>query len=159
MYGSEGYDALIGATISAVLISEERLIFQTDRGLVTFRVDGDCCSDSYFYDFYGVKHLLKNGPVTAFEQVDLQPGDPGWHDCSKHGEMPYDDGGDWHESREVYGYRITTVHPQFGPVTSVFSFRNDSNGYYGGWMSLVEGSDTIPDGMVSLQDDIAEVSR
>ncbi len=158
MYDSRYYAALIGASVSAVLISEDRLIFQTDRGLVGYRVEGDCCSTSYFYDFYGVRHLLSNGPVTRFERVDLGPGDPGWHDCATHGDIRWGEGNDWHESRQVYGYRITTEHPRFGPVTSAFSFRNDSNGYYGGWMDLFE-VDTIPAGMLSLTDDIAEVPR
>ena len=40
---------------------------------------------------------------------------------------------DWEEV-QVYGYRITAEHPLFGPVSAVMSFRNTSNGYYGGWM-------------------------
>lgn len=157
MYDAKHYDRLIGATVTAVHVSEDVLTFQTDRGLVSYRVEGDCCSSSYFYDFHGVTHLLNNGPVTAFESVDLGPGDPGWHDCSQHGEIEWGDGNDWHEDRTVYGYRITTEHPRFGPVTSVFSFRNDSNGYYGGWMEPVD-RDHIADDQKPVDSDAFQVT-
>ncbi|GAB3251630.1 DUF7448 domain-containing protein [Kineosporia babensis] len=129
MYDPENYQALIGATIGEIWISEDRLTFNTDRGFVSYWVDGDCCSHSYFFDFHGVYHLLTNGPVTAFEAVELGPGDPGYHVKNV----------DSYEDIKVYGYRLTTDHQQFGPVSSVFSFRNSSNGYYGGSMEKAEG--------------------
>ena len=118
---------LVGRTVSEIRMSEDVLTLITDQGPMSWAVEGDCCSQSVFFDFYGVRHLLDNGPVLAFENVDLSPGDPGYHDCNGSDGC----GG---EFTQVYGYRITTEHPQFGPVTSVFSFRNYSNGYYGGWM-------------------------
>lgn len=99
---------------------------------MTYTVEGDCCSSSYFFDMHGVEHLLNNGPVTAFEAVSLSPGDVGYQDPDAT-RREYD------EEVKVYGYRLTTEHPKFGPVSSVFSFRNSSNGYYGGWMYLAEG--------------------
>lgn len=141
MYDTDHYKPLIGATVSAILMSEDELIFQTDRGLVGYRVEGACCSHSYFYDFHGVRNLLENGPVVAFESVDLAPGDPGYHGDSSpgwdYGSKCPECGKSDHDSLAVYGYRITTEHPTWGPVTSVFSFRNDSNGYYGGWMEPI----------------------
>ena len=159
MYDRDHYKALIGATVSAILISEETLVFQTDRGLVGYRVVGDCCSHSYFHDFYGVKHLLDNGPVVAFEEVALSPGDPGWHDpdCRSRWDDSaggyVGDCGVRHEELKVYGYRLTTEHPMFGLVSSAFSFRNDSNGYYGGWMEPFEAT-RIGDDMRSLTEDL-----
>ena len=159
MYDPDHYEALIGATVSAVLIREETLVFQTDRGLVGYRVVGDCCSTSYFHDFYGVQHLLNNGPVVAFEEVALGPGDAGWHDPDCRSRWDDSTGGyvtpcgGHHDALEVYGYRITTEHPTFGPVSSVFSFRNDSNGYYGGWMELFEAT-RVGDDMRSLAEDL-----
>jgi hypothetical protein len=127
---------MVGATVAAIYISEEYLTFETDRGLFGFTVEGDCCSNSYFFDFHGVEHLLSNGPVLAFEEVELSPGDPGyrpstWQDGT--GDVQ----GDY---VRVYGYRLTTEHLAFGPVSSVFSFRNLSNGYYGGWMLKAAGT-------------------
>ena len=131
---------LIGRTVSAIYVSESRLTFDTDAGQVSYEVEGDCCSSSYFHDVVGVEHLLSNGPVTAFEEVDLQPGDPGYHDPNCEGSWtgPAACGGN-HDAIAVYGYRLTTEHPKFGPVSTVIAFRNDSNGYYGGWMERVDG--------------------
>ena len=36
----------------------------------------------------------------------------------------------------VYGFKFITVSEQWGEQTTVLSFRNESNGYYGGWMEL-----------------------
>jgi hypothetical protein len=149
MYDEKDYGALIGATVTAIYMSEEDITFETDRGLVGYRVEGDCCSHSYFFDFRGVRNLLENGPVIAFEAVALSPGDPGYHPST------YDIGDTDPDELAVYGYRITTDHPKFGPVTSVFSFRNSSNGYYGGWMERVThpaiGGHLITDDVIDLE--------
>lgn len=39
----------------------------------------------------------------------------------------------------MYGYKIIS-ESKWGDQTSVFSFRNSSNGYYGGWMDLVSST-------------------
>lgn len=121
---------LVGASINEIFMSDKFLTFQTDKGSISCQALGDCCSESYFYDFYGVKNLLENGPVVSFEEIDLSPGDPGYlprgHEDEHFGYF------------QVYGYRLTTVHPKFGEVSSVFSFRNVSNGYYGGWIEPVD---------------------
>jgi hypothetical protein len=126
-------NAIVGKTILAMYWDEDRLVFDTTNGLVGFNVDGDCCSSSYFYDFYGVRNLLDNGPVTAFEEVTLSPGDPGYRETTWDADGREID----HEHIQVYGYRFTTVHPMFGEVSSVLSFRNASNGYYGGEMHVM----------------------
>lgn len=133
---------LIGRTITRIRMNEDYLVFDTDAGEIAYTVEGDCCSHSYFFDFYGVRNVLDNGPVSAFEEVELSPGDPGYHpdDClgyqwdSEAGAYKPNACGRDHDQIAVYGLRLTTKHPVFGPVSSVFSFRNDSNGYYGGWM-------------------------
>ena len=53
---------------------------------------------------------------------------------------------------QKYGYAITTESEQFGEMTSVFSFRNSSNGYYGGWMYSTEDREVSPE----ITDDIIE---
>ena len=122
-----------------MLWSEYVVVFVTDGGeKFPYEVEGDCCSHSYLFDFYGVKNLLNNGPVTKFEEYDLQAGDPGFHECEYTESSWYECllcGG---ESLQVYGYSLTTEHPVWGPMTSVLSFRNESNGYYGGWMEATE---------------------
>jgi hypothetical protein len=113
-------EALVGKTVKKVYMNEHHLKFETDQGNFVYGVEGDCCSRSYFYDFYGIKNLLNNGPITEIKDVELLDE-----------EKPKDDA---YEDIKLYGYQITTESPKFGPVTSVFSFRNSSNGYYGGSM-------------------------
>ena len=126
VYGSDL--GLTGRTVKAIAMDEENITFDTDAGLIGFVVYGDCCSRSYLFDFFGVDHLLNNGFITATEAVELSPGDPGYR--PETWEVANDE--DPYEDIRVYGYRFTTEHPLFGPVSSVFSFRNASNGYYGG---------------------------
>jgi hypothetical protein len=135
---------LIGKKIRGIFMSSEFLVFITDdeqEPVIAYTVEGDCCSYSYFYDFYGVKNLLENGPIIEAEPVSLD--DP---------ENP-NDHGEW---TVVYGYRLTTEHPMWGLVSSVFSFRNDSNGNYGGWM---ERTHTRPhlSALTLVQDDVIEI--
>lgn len=113
-------DDLIGASIRRIGFSKQQLQFETSKGQLDYQVHGDCCSSSEFWDFFGVEHLLKNGEVLDVEEIALDPADG----------RPTDDD----ECVQYYGYRITTEHPVFGKVSSVFSFRNLSNGYYGGWL-------------------------
>lgn len=118
---------LVSHTITKISWSASYLQFVTEVGNIeTFTVEGDCCSMSYFHDFYGVAHLLKNGPVKSVKEITL--------DCDVEGE--------YGELRQFYGYELVTTHPVWGDVTSVLSFRNESNGYYGGWMEIWNGNPT-----------------
>ncbi len=116
-------EPLVGAKVNRVAMNEDNLVFDTDKGFIAYYVEGDCCSWSYFYDFHGVWKLTMNGPVTQVDTVELDPGDAvATHD----------------DCLQVYGYRLITESPKWGEQSSVFSFRNESNGYYGGWMNLIE---------------------
>lgn len=108
---------LIGKKVTNIFVNEEYLRFKTDNGTFTYQVSGDCCSHSYFYDFYGVKNLLENGVIKEIKSVELHPTDLLVNQ---------------NDYIQVYGYQITTESKDYGDVTSVFSFRNSSNGYYGG---------------------------
>lgn len=127
-YGYKDIERLVGKTIKRIFMNEDFLKFETDLGNVTFMVYGDCCSSSYFHDFIGVEKLLKGNPVVSVKSIDLDATD------SKVQVNRHD-----YDSIQCYGYEIVTEDPQFGEVTSVFSFRNSSNGYYGG--SLENASD------------------
>lgn len=129
-YYERTLDRLIGRTIKRIYMNEDALKFETDLGNVTFKVYGDCCSSSYFHDFIGVEKLLCGNPVVSIKAIDLDTGD------SKVKVNRND-----YEEVECYGYEIVTEDPMFGEVTSVFSFRNSSNGYYGG--SLESASDDL----------------
>lgn len=147
--------AIVGKQVQRIWWSEDRVVLETSDGkAVTLDVGGDCCSHSYFFDLHGVHYLLR-GPITAFEAVELQKGDPGWHDptCSGSWDKPAPCGHS-HDCLAVYGYRFTTEHPVFGPVSTVLSFRNDSNGYYGGWMNVHEVSDWTTDDKREVTEDV-----
>jgi len=120
-------DILVGKKIERIFFNESYLKFQTDSGSFVFYVDGDCCSRSIFYDFIGVKKLLENGRVVSIDSIALDPDDIRENED---GEMQDKKRSD--EAIKVYGYRIVTEDPTFGLLSSVFSFRNYSNGYYGG---------------------------
>lgn len=133
---------LIGKKITKIFANSEYLRFDTEGGpTYTFSVDGYCCSSSDFYDFYGVDKLLKNGPVTDVKAVDLL-----LQDYIDRGYKPV-------EEDQFYGFQLTTEDPEFGPVTSVFSFRNVSNGYYGGSLNDSTYEGELPE----LTADTAEI--
>lgn len=137
MYVSEEVkmtDAIVGKTITGILFGENYLTLETKEGDIFLGVEGDCCSRSYFFDFYGVENLLRS-KVIRFEPVSLSPGDVGYHEATYDVSEVEDDY--YGNYVQVYGYRFITEHPLFGELTSVLSFRNESNGYYGGWMLLV----------------------
>ena len=87
---------------------------------------------SVFYDFYGVKELLKGNRVTEVKDVQLTIDD----------RM---DGKRYQEEIAVYGFQIFTDSEDWGSRTSVFSFRNYSNGYYGGWMGKADDREVLPE--------------
>ncbi len=130
---------LVGKKVLKIFINEEYLRFETDEGILTYQVTGDCCSHSFFYDFYGVDNLLKNGKVLSVKEVEL----------TEDRKVPKPD----NDSLAFYGYSITTESAEFGEVTSVFSFRNDSNGYYGGSIDKTKYAGDIPE----ITKDVSEV--
>lgn len=123
---------LVGRTVSEVWFSDDYLTFVTDAGLISYAVDGGCCSCSYFNDFVGLDKLT-NGPITEVKTINL------------------DSKEDDYTLTQYYGYALTTEHPTWGPMTTVWSFRNESNGYYGGSLEKAEGR--IYDGQVRLTED------
>lgn len=138
---------LIGKKVERVFMSSDNLKFITDKGNLLYSVEGDCCSHSYFFDFYGVKNLLKNGVITDVKEVALHP------NLDKDNEKAYESG-----LLKIYGFQITTESPEFGEVTSVVSFRNDSNGYYGGSMSLESDVDQTINA-TELFEDVIDITK
>lgn len=122
------FNELEGRVIKAVYMDEDNLQFDTDAGLVSYTVEGDCCSHSFFYDFYGVEKLV-GSKVIRVEDVPLDPTDLKAKNDS-------------YEEIKVYGYRIV-FEGEYGEQSAVFSFRNSSNGYYGGWAEKVDKNSVI----------------
>lgn len=134
---------LVGAKIQQIFMDFDVLTFITDKGNFSYGVTADCCSSSYFYDFHGVQKLLENGPVVSTRSIDLE--DPDDEDARR-GDVVV-----------AYGFEIVTEHPKWGEQTSVVSFRNDSNGYYGG--SLVRINVSCWDPRRELFTDCLEVKE
>ena len=126
-------EQLQGDVIEKIYMSEDMLIIQTNKRIASFNVEGDCCSYSVFYDFIGVKGLLGK-TILSIEPVALEASDITEH-TSEYGYDVYKDKKGEDENIEVYGYQINYLDPIYGERTAVFSFRNYSNGYYGGWMN------------------------
>lgn len=137
---------LVGSKIQRIFFNENYLKFETDRGNFIYGVEGDCCSTSMFYDFIGVRKLLSQNIVTQVEAIDLYANDIVECDHEKQDRKSSD------SEIQVYGYKITTLDPIWGEVTSVVSFRNYSNGYYGGWMECTPDRPVSPE----IFDDVLE---
>ena len=110
--------ALLNKTILSISISDDRkeIAFLTDVGPVVIRAEGDCCSSSWFESIDDPDALL--GLVQEVEEIPMphlgdQPG---------------------REVMEYYGLKIITEKGR-----SVIDYRNDSNGYYGGYLTVVVG--------------------
>lgn len=147
MYGEakEKMEEMIGASVKRIFITQDHLQFETDKGSFAFSVDGDCCSHSVFYDFYGVLNLLNNGKITEVKEVNLDPRDKDYNDVRN----GYDS-----QDIKIYGVQFTTESDEYGQMTSVFSFRNYSNGYYGGSLKVAPIS-VNPAGEIT--DDVTEL--
>lgn len=143
-----GIERLVGKVVLKIYMNEDFLKFETDQGSVVYGVYGDCCSSSYFHDFIGVKKLLENGTVLSAKEINLDEKTQKYNETEKE-TMTWG-------AISCYGFEIVTEHPVFGEQTSVFSFRNSSNGYYGG--SLYDGKDD-KDVQPEVTDDVIEASN
>jgi len=134
---------LVGKKVKRIFMNEDYLKFETDSGNVVFGVEGDCCSHSYFHDFIGVSKLLENGKIISVKEIRLS--------LSEEEQKEVDE----YEDINVYGFEIVTEHSTFGEQTSVFSFRNSSNGYYGGSLEYSEDREVSPE----IFNDVLEASH
>lgn len=108
---------LFGKTITGMKISEDKqsLLFETDIGRFKSWVYGDCCSHSW------IEHVEL--PVNGFPAKVLSV---------RYVDMPDLGNGDA-ECRRYYGFKIVTDK---GDI--LIDYRNDSNGYYGGYIEFPE---------------------
>lgn len=108
--------SLVGKIVTnAFKDAEGRVVFETNAGEVVWDTEGDCCSQSW------VEHVdldLVRGEVLSVREDDLPPE---WY--AAHPGPPEQD------SLALYGVTIQSVGG-----TGTIDFRNESNGYYGGWI-------------------------
>ena len=106
---------LLGLTLLAVSWDEDSITFTTqEKGDITARTEGDCCSYSWIES---VELPARGFPCVVQEvrEVDLP-----WPTPDRSFDVLSD-----------YGLRIVTNN---GDID--IDYRNDSNGYYGGWLSF-----------------------
>ncbi len=143
-------DKLIGKTINKIFLDEEYLTFEVDNGeIITYGVTGDCCSKSVWYDFYGVKNLLGK-KILSVKDIQLTEDDFLWKRILSMDKKEYDD------SISIYGISLT-YEGKYGEQTAIVSFRNYSNGYYGGeYYLLTDVKDINKRSLTEITDDVIE---
>lgn len=117
---------LVNKTIKQIFLDGENqyfIKFFTDEGEIVYQTHGDCCSESWFADIINVDALL-NAKISVVEKVYLPEAEP--------------DGRERQEYDAYYGIKLTTDKGNASIV-----YRNSSNGYYGGWISLYKGSEKV----------------
>jgi hypothetical protein len=128
----ELFAGLDAAPLRAVELSpdKERITFTLESGAsIAFGVEGDCCSHSWI-EHLDVPPYVLGETITTVEGGDGVPWDG--HVCVPN--EPDADGYAYgnqcdHESLQVYSTRFRTAK---GDI--VLEYRNDSNGYYGGYL-------------------------
>lgn len=106
---------LVGLTILAISWDEASITFHTaEKGSITAHAYGDCCSYSWVES---VEEPARGYPAKVFgvREVELP-----WPAVNRECDVLKD-----------YGLRITTDN---GDID--IDYRNDSNGYYGGWLEF-----------------------
>jgi hypothetical protein len=122
---------LIGQWIEAIIIDDnnECLQFITKDGeTITYKVYGDCCSHSWFNDILGVDNLLPSLILDvqeiSLEEIGLDFSQEIAEKVCHISDPPW-------QLTQIYGYKIITTRG----ICDII-FRNESNGYYGGWCRI-----------------------
>lgn len=129
----EHNNTLTGERIKQINLDEDVLYIKTDKGVHRFRVEGDCCSHSYFYEINNVNQML-TWVVKDIEEIQMP-------------EVPEEQQND---CTQAYGYKIHT-EGGYGLIV----FRNDSSGYYGGKLEydgMLEKNTDVLNGKIITED-------
>lgn len=117
-------ELLVGKIITKIEVEEngESITFYMEDGEFKFNAIGDCCSSSWIESVEGQEDIIGHRVLEIVEHT-IQA-----YDYEKDGAInktPH------YDHLQVYTYDIVTSN---GICT--IDFRNDSNGYYGGWLEL-----------------------
>lgn len=132
IFGTDKYVGLADAPLKAVILADDssRITFVLENGAeIAYGVEGDCCSHSWI-EHLDVPPYVIGETLTGVEDGGGVPWDG--HECV---DRKYDDDynviteGCGHDSLQVYNTRFRTPK---GDI--VLEYRNDSNGYYGGYL-------------------------
>lgn len=96
----------------------EMVLTFSDGSAAIFAPEGECCSHSWIESIDD--ETVLRGKVLGIEDIDMP--DLGNVDGERHKGV---------QEVRYYGMKITTEHGR-----AVVDYRNDSNGYYGGWLNF-----------------------
>lgn len=121
-------DVLKNSYVKAIYLARENTLikFETDQGNFYFFTSGDCCSESWINHISGINALLENkiNKTDAIFMKSLSSKDEG------------------HSGRddvdEIYSFKLFTSQG-----ICELEMRNASNGYYGGYLSLLSHDDFL----------------
>jgi hypothetical protein len=116
MWGLDQLSVLIGKTLKNIETSKDEVVFHTECGEVhRYGMDSDCCSVSWFEGFEGLETAIGK-KVVAVEETELPNRvvpPPTRQECEK---------------EYYYAVKLEDAPP------FIIIGRNESNGYYGGWI-------------------------
>lgn len=125
------HEEMIGASVSKAYFETGYIVLITDKGNFNSEVEGTCCSHTWienveFPSF--VPWIIKNLENIEDPEVET-PCKENDKSCNCNSDTEYG-----HEYIQYYGYRITTERGEHLEI----DFRNDSNGYYGGYLYWIK---------------------
>lgn len=121
MMSGDKIDKLRGTMIKKIEVGNNNtsLTIITDDGQVTFKCEADCCSDSWIEHF---ESPTQPEYFVSFERIGItRPPEISETKIRNPKEM---------DCVQYYFYKLTTEKG-----TYMIEMRNNSNGYYGGWLS------------------------
>jgi hypothetical protein len=134
------FSSLIGKKIYSVFINATENVIYFDCGpdmFIGYTALGDCCSESWIADIFHFSNLCEK--VLAVEEIPLDS----YNVEDNRGRQEYD---------QVYGYRFITEQGQ-----AILSFRNSSNGFYGGWLEPLKDALLLSSDFKKIQADENDV--
>lgn len=136
MYGKD-WDVLVGRTLTSVRQDGDDVVLRFTDGVKRYRAYGDCCSSSWI-EHLTVPDLGRGAEVLRVTEVDVPVSDEmkAEQDARLKAKGEYET-----DCLQVYHTAIATTK---GEV--IIEYRNDSNGYYGGYLEEVEPDPVIIDG-------------
>lgn len=106
---------LVGKVLEGLKLSEDKMsiCFITNEGDIIGRCDAECCSHTWIES---INSTLRRLPafISSYEDIELNS-----------------DKDDESGTLQFYGIRLVTDEGEI-----IIDYRNESNGYYGGWMTF-----------------------
>ena len=118
MYGDISFDTFVDKVVEKVMINGDHstMMWKVDGKWYRLSAYGDCCSTSW-YEHCDNASVFDNAKLIA------------WEDAGGHSEDK-----DWN----VIRVNMLKFKTEKGDCT--IEFRNESNGYYSGWVEFSDGS-------------------